>query len=118
MDNIQANSNLIEALSKAKLHPNDNGSIGVQIILKMIKLNKTKYHTERNLLDTQVGTQEKTNKKDIDAIRSSKRMIQIIKKDVRYLARNLTNFHNFIRILTDLNIDYKKYLGTSDKTRL
>jgi hypothetical protein len=80
MDNIQQNLNLIDTLSKVRLHSNDNGSSEVQIILRMIKLNKTKYHTERNLLDTQVGTQEKSNKKDVDAIRSSKRAIQILKK--------------------------------------
>lgn len=114
----QKNLNLIDALSKVRRHSNDNGSTEVQIILHMIKLNRTKYHTERNLLDTQVSTQEKTNRKDIDAIRSSKRISQVIKKEIKYLARNTVNFQKFLEVLNSFNIEYKKYLSISEKHKI
>ena len=118
MDNIQENLNLIDCLSRVRLHSNDNGSTEVQIILQMINLRKKKHHIERNLLDSQVSTQQKTNRKDIDAIRSSKRDIQLIRKKMKYLERYPQRMNNFLQTLTELNIEYKKYLSTLEKNKL
>ena len=105
-NNIKDMKNLISKISEEKT----NGCTEVQVLMLQKTIDGLRNHLERNLLDPQLTSNIKTNKKDIPAINSLKKKRQQLNRLIKYLIScSKEAYNNFMKQIQEFGIKIEKH---------